>query len=64
MSKSVETVSGLRVGDERLVAGLLQRPRRVHRAVVELDALADADRPGADDEHVRSLSAGASFSSS
>ena len=52
MSKSVETVSGLELAMSALVARLLQRPDRVHRGVVELDALADADRPGADDEHL------------
>ena len=39
------------VGDQRFVARLLQRPHCVHCRVVELDALADTDRPGADDQH-------------
>ena len=40
------------VRHDRLIAGVLERPCRVHGAVVELDALADADRPAADDERL------------
>jgi hypothetical protein len=42
VSKSVETVSGF----------LLQRPGGAHGAVVEFDALADADRARPDHEHL------------
>ncbi len=40
---------GLRivVDDDRRAAGALERPRRVHAAVIELDALADANRAAA-----------------
>ena len=56
----VEPVGGVVVGadrlrvavdHDRLVAGLGQRERGVHAAVVELDALADAVGPGAEDDH-------------
>ncbi len=57
----VEAVAGVEVGrdrlrvgvrHDRLVTGAFERPRRMHRAVVELDALADADRAAADDERL------------
>ena len=50
MSKSVETVSGIRVDHDRLEALLAQRERRLHAAVVELDALPDAVRAAAEDD--------------
>ena len=37
---------GVVVDDNRLTARLLERPNRVHRAVVKFDTLADADRSG------------------
>ena len=40
---------GIAVDHHRLEAGLAQRERRVHAAVVELDALADAVRTGTED---------------
>ena len=55
----VQTVSGVEVSgdglrvvvdDDGLAAELLQCPDRVNRAVVELDALTDADRAGAENE--------------
>ncbi len=42
---------GVVVDDDRGATGLAQRPRRVHARVVELDALADADRAAADHDH-------------
>ncbi len=54
----VEAVGGIEVGrdrlrvvidDDRLVASLAERPRRVDRAVVELNPLANANRPTPDD---------------
>ena len=42
---------GVAVDHDRLVAGLGQRQRRVHAGVVELDALPDPVRPGAEDDH-------------
>jgi len=57
----VEAVAGIEVGGHRLRVGvhddaleshLLQRPRRVHAAVIELDALSDAYRPAADDHRL------------
>ena len=59
----VEPVGGIEVGGDRLrvgvdhdalVAGVLQRPGGVHAAVVELDALPDADGPAADDHRLLS----------
>ncbi len=41
---------GIVVDDDGGAAGGAQRPRRVHARVIELDALADADRPAADDD--------------
>ena len=55
----VQTVSGIKVSgnglrvvvdDDGLAAELLQRPDSVNRAVVELDALTDADRAGTENE--------------
>ena len=46
---------GVAVDHDRLVAGLAQGQRGVHAGVVELDALADAVRPGAEDDHRRDL---------
>ena len=43
---------GVAVDHDRLDALLAQRHRRVHAAVVELDALADAVRPAAEDDHL------------
>ena len=60
----VEAVGGVVVGGDRLgVAvehhglepGRPQRGRRVHAGVVELDALPDAVRPGAQDDHLGPL---------
>ena len=57
----VEAVAGVVVGRDRLgvavdhhglEAGLGERERRVDAGVVELDALADAVRPAAEDEHL------------
>ena len=57
----VQTVAGIKVGGDGLgvvvdqngfAAVLLQGPHTVHRAVVELDALTDADRAGAKDQHL------------
>ena len=42
---------GVAVDHDRLVAGLGERQRRVHAGVVELDALPDPVRPGAEDDH-------------
>ncbi len=42
----------VRVHHERLEAVLLERERRVDAAVIELDALADAVRPAAEDHHL------------
>ena len=50
---------GVVVDDDGLVARLPQRPHRMDRAVVELDALPDADRPGAHHQHLRRARAGA-----
>ena len=56
----VEAVRGVEVGRDRFWvgvdhhsphAGLTQRPRGVDRAVIELDALADSNRSGPDDQH-------------
>ena len=54
---------GLRVvvDDHGLAAELLQRPDRVHRAVVELNALADADRARAEHEHLLFAGGGLDF---
>ena len=53
----------VRVGDDRGDARLLERPGGVHGRVVELDPLADADRPAADDERLPAgRAASASFS--
>ena len=58
----VEPVGGVVVGGDRLrvavdhdglVAGRAQRHHRVHAGVVELDALPDPVRPGAEDQHLR-----------
>ena len=38
------------VHHDRAVTGLVQRPSRVDRTVVEFDALTDADRPATDDD--------------
>src|SRR5438477_13199595 len=38
---------GIGVGHDGAVAGAIERPRRMHRAVVELDPLSDADRAAA-----------------
>ena len=43
---------GVVVGDDRLIPQLLQGPDTVDRAVVELDALADADGAGAEHDHL------------
>ena len=57
----VEPVGGVVVGGDRLrvavdhdglVAGRAQRHHRVHAGVVELDALPDPVRPGAEDQHL------------
>ncbi len=57
----VQAVTGIKVGGDGLgvvvdqnglAAVLLQRPDSVHRAVVELDALTDADGAGAKDQHL------------
>ena len=57
--RQVQTVSGVEVGgdglrvvvdDDGLADELLQRPDRVNRAVVELDALTDADGARTEDE--------------
>ena len=42
---------GVAVDHDRLEPGLLQRERRVHARVVELDPLSDPVRPGAQDQH-------------
>ena len=43
---------GIVVDDDDVVAHLLERPHAVHRGIVELNALPDADRPGAEhDDH-------------
>ena len=55
---------GVAVDHDRLVAGLAQRQRGVHAGVVELDALPDPVRPGAEDEHRRLASRGATSVSS
>ena len=52
VSKSVETVSGVVVDQNGLAAVLFQSPHAVHRAVVELDALTDADGAGTKDQHL------------
>ena len=52
----------VRVHHHRLVAGLVQRERRVHACVVELDALPDAVRARAQDDDPRPL-AGANLAS-
>ena len=44
---------GVRVHHHRLEPGLLERERRVHARVVELDALADPVRAGAEDHDAR-----------
>ena len=44
---------GVRVHHHRLEPGLLERERRVHAGVVELDPLADPVRPGAEDHDAR-----------
>ena len=41
---------GVGVDHHRAHTSFAQRPRGVHRAVVELDALPDPDRPGTHDE--------------
>src|SRR5690606_30106285 len=41
---------GVGIGHDGAIAGALQRPGGVHTRVVELDALADADGPAADDD--------------
>ena len=46
---------GVAVDHHRLVAGVLQRHDRVHAGVVELDALPDPVRSGAEDQHGRLL---------
>ncbi len=43
---------GVRIDHHRLIASVAQRPRRVHRCVVELDPLSDADGPAADDQRL------------
>ena len=43
---------GVAVDHDGLVAGLAQRVGRVHAAVVELDALADAIGPAAEHDHL------------
>ena len=57
----VQPVGGVVVGGHRLrvavdhdglVPGVAQRERRVHAGVVELDALPDPVRPGAQDDHL------------
>ena len=57
----VQTVAGVKVGGDGLgvvvdqngfAAVLLQGPHAVHRAVVELDALTNADGAGAKDQHL------------
>ena len=57
----VQTVAGVKVGGDGLgvvvykdgfAAVLLQGPHTVHRAVVELDALTDADGAGTKDQHL------------
>ena len=57
----IEAIRGVVVGRHRLriavdhdglVADVVQRERRVAAAVVELDALADAVRPAAEDDHL------------
>ena len=62
----VEAVGGVVVGRDRLgvavdhhrvAAGLAHGHRRVHAAVVELDALADAVRARAEDHHARPVAA-------
>ena len=52
------------VDHDRLVADLLQREGGVHAAVVELDALADAVRPAAQDDDLASVAVGAASHSS
>src|SRR5580693_9388746 len=63
----VQPTRGVVVGRDRLrvavdhdgfVAGLGQREGRVHARVVELDALADAVRPAAQDDHLGFLAPG------
>ena len=69
----VQTVSGVEVGgnglrvvvdDNGLAAELLQRPDRVNRAVVELDALTDTDRTGAENQNLLLAGRGATSVSS
>ena len=54
-SKSVETVSGLELIITACQPLPAERVGGLDRAVVELDALADADRPAADDQRRRAL---------
>ena len=57
----VQTVAGVKVGgdglgvvvdEDGLAAVVLQGPDTVNRAVIELDALTDADGAGAKDQHL------------
>ena len=46
---------GIAVDHDGLVTGLAQSQRRMHTGVVELDALPDAVRPRAEDDHLASI---------